>query len=151
MILRAKILTILLRLPVCYGEEQNIDQLEIISNAIGTNSNTNVDAAALITIGTFESSWCEKVGSGELLGGSGIGYWQIEPGSNRIKPFAGLNLDDITHAAGEALWIWHHSYQCGSSINSRFIAYAGVKKCAKWSGASRRARFFYWALGELNK
>jgi len=150
MIQPAIILTILLQLPICYGEEKDISRLEVISKAIGNNCNTLNDAAALITIGTFESAWCADVGSGKKKGGNGLGYWQIEPASNRVKPFVGITLEDITHAAGEALWIWHHSFQCGSSISSRFTAYAGLK-CIKWSGANKRVKFYNWAYWQLNK
>jgi hypothetical protein len=144
------ILTILMQLPVCYGETKDINRLEVISNAISCVSNDVNDVAALLTIGTFESSWCKSVGEGKRRGGKGIGYWQIEPGSNRTKPFAGLSLEDTTHAAGEALWIWHHSYQCGSAMNSRFTAYAGLK-CIKWSGAEKRTKFYNWVSWQLNK
>lgn len=147
-----QVLFVLLQLPTCYKEEQDLNQLGLISDAISTVSNNKENVAALITIGTFESSWCFSVGSGRRKGGSGIGYWQIEPGSNRIKPFAGITIEDTTHAAGEALWLWRHSHQCGNSINSRFIAYAGVKKCSnKWSGAAKRTKFYNWALWELKK
>lgn len=151
MISSALILTLLLRLPTCYGEEKNMDIFKNISIAIGNNSNNLSEAAALITIGTFESSWCTSVGSGKRLGGNGAGYWQIEPGSNRIKPFAGLSLEELTHAAGQALWLWRHSHQCGSSIQARFTGYAGVKCNVKWSGAIKRTNFYYWTYNELNK
>src|SRR6266404_2451589 len=76
-ILTVKILNILKELPTCYKEEKNIDQLTLISTAISNNSITLSDAAALLTIGTFESSWCYNVGSGKRTGGFGRGYWQI--------------------------------------------------------------------------
>ena len=152
MIPSALILSILLRLPTCYSEEPDIKQLDVISQAIGANADSISEAAALVTIGTFESAWCKKVGSGKKKGGHGAGYWQIEPGSNRIKPFAGLSLEELTHAAGQALWLWRHSHQCGSSPKSRFIAYAGIRDCkTKWVGATKRNSFYYWTLVEITK
>jgi hypothetical protein len=151
MVSSALILSFLLRLPTCYKEDPDINQLDLISQAIAINVDTISEATALITIGTFESAWCKKVGSGKRKGGSGAGYWQIEPGSHRIKPFAGLSLEELTHAAGEALWLWRHSHQCGSSIKARFTGYAGVKCNVQWSGAIKRTNFYYWAYAELNK
>lgn len=147
-----QILHILLQLPTCYKEERDLNQLGLISAAISTVSNNNDDVAGLLTIGTFESAWCFSVGSGRVKGGSGTGYWQIEPGSHRIKPFAGITIEDTTHAAGEALWLWRHSHQCGSSLSNRFTAYAGLNKCPKnWSGAFKRAKFYGWVSMELAK
>lgn len=147
-----QILSILLQLPTCYKEEKDLNQLGLISDAISSVANNNADVAGLLTIGTFESAWCFSVGSGRKRGGWGVGYWQIEPGSHRIKPFAGITLEDQTHAAGEALWLWRHSHNCGSSLSARFTAYAGLNKCPKnWSGAVKRARFYSWVSMELAK
>lgn len=141
----------MLRLPTCYSEEPDVEQLTKISQAIGVNADSISEATALITIGTFESAWCKRVGAGIKKGGHGAGYWQIEPGSNRIKPFAGLSLEELTHAAGQALWLWRHSHQCGSSIKSRFIAYAGIQDCkTTWAGATKRNSFYYWVYVQMN-
>lgn len=143
------IIALLLSLPTCSGETQQIDRLALVGQAIASVSTTIDDAAGLITIGTFESAWCASVHAGRQRGGSGLGLWQIEPGSNRLPPFAGLSLAATTHAAGEALWLWHHSRQCGTWPAARFRAYAGAPCGATWTGAARRAAFYGWASQKL--
>lgn len=140
MIAAAAVLRVLLALPVCYGEEPDPERMVVIAESIAAVSTTRDDAAGLLAIGTAESAWCESVHAGRKRGGLGVGLWQLEPGSNRRPPFAGVSLDATTHAAGEALWLWRHT--------TRFGAYAGLG-CRSWSGARRRAGLYVWFLGRL--
>lgn len=110
---------------------------------------TRDEAAALITIAESESALCADVHAGSRRGWSGIGLWQIEPGSNRRPPFAGLSLEDTTHAAGEALWLWRHSWQCGPDLVSRFKAYGGRPCPVAWLGGGARARLYRWIFWSL--
>lgn len=145
----APIFALLLSLHPCYAEPPDPARLELIANAIAAVSSTVDDAAGLIAIGTFESSWCKSVHSGAKRGGHGIGLWQLEPGSRRLPPFAGLSLEDTTHAAGEALWLWRRSYACGSTPVARFSSYAGLPCQLAWLGAGKRARLFRFASWKL--
>lgn len=151
MIAAAAILRVLLALPVCQGERQDPERMAIIAAAISSVSNTRDDAAGLLAIGTAESAWCESVHSGLRHGWSGVGLWQLEPGSHRRPPFAGLSIEDTTHAAGEALWMWRHSYTCGPSLVDRFKVYGGRPCAVAWLGGGARARLYrwiYWSLSE---
>lgn len=106
----------------------------------------------MLTIAVFESGLCFRVHSGARRGGQGRGLWQLEPGSNRVPPFTGLSLEDTSHAAGEALWLWRHA-RCGRrpGLAARFAAYAGLGCGRTWAGAAPRARFMTWAVSELTK
>ncbi len=148
MILAAPVLAVLLSLPQCYGEPRDVPRLALIADAIAAVSDTRSDAAALLAIGTAESAWCESVHSGRKRGGLGEGLWQLEPGSHRAPPFAGLSLADTTHAAGEALWLWQHTARC-IDTQARFGAYAGLG-CHRWAGARQRANLYVWALWRLS-
>lgn len=143
------ILALLLSFPQCYGEPRDTARLELIAAAIAQVSATPDDAAGLLTIGTHESAWCESVHSGRRRGGHGVGLWQIEPGSRRAPPFAGLTLEETTHAAGEALWLWRHSYGCGRTLEARYRAYAGLPCGSSWAGARSRARMHLLVLSRV--
>jgi hypothetical protein len=143
----APVLAFLLARPVCFGEHHDPARLETIATAIAAVSNTRDDAAGLLTIGTFESHWCERVHSGRVRGWSGQGLWQLEPGSHRHPPFAGLSAEATTHAAGEALWLWRHSYSYGASLEARFRCYGGQRE--GWRGAGPRAAFYWKAWASL--
>jgi hypothetical protein len=145
----APVLAVLLTSPVCFGERQDPERLELIATAIATVSSTRDDAVGLLTIGEAESAWCLAVHSGRRKGWSGVGLWQLEPGSHRHPPFAGLSLADTTHAAGEALWLWRHSYDCGHSIEGRMRVYGGRSCSEPWPGAAKRARLFAWISWRL--
>lgn len=145
----APVLALLLSLPSCYSEPRDTARLELIARAIADTASTIDDAAGLLTIGWHESNWCESVHSGRRRGGHGIGLWQIEPGSRRMPPFAGLSAADTQHAAGEALWLWRHSYSCGHSLEQRYAAYAGLPCGTRWAGARSRARMHAWVLRRL--
>lgn len=148
----ATIQTILVSLAPCYAEtrpgpwyespEVRLARLALVAKAIGSVARTIDDVAGLITIAEFEAGYSLRVQAGAIPG-LGRGLWGIEPGSNRLPPFEGLGLDATTHAAGEALWLWRHSYQHGANPEARFASYAGLSQ-AHWSGAAPRARFFRW-------
>lgn len=145
------VIAFLLLQPPCYGEPADPERLVTIGQAVAAVSDTRDDAAGLVTIAVHESALCRSVHSGARRGGPGVGLWQLEPGSHRQPPFAGLSLADTTHAAGEALWLWHHSHQCGHGLRARFAAYAGLPCGSKWAGAASRARFYgyvRWALAQ---
>lgn len=143
------VLRVLLALPFCAGHTRDAPRLEIIATAIATVSDTPADAAALLTIGQHESAWCESVHAGRVRGGNGRGLWQIEPGSRRVPPFAGVSIEATTHAAGEALWLWRHSYTCGPDLVSRFRVYAGLGCDSPWQGAVARAKVMRWITWRL--
>jgi hypothetical protein len=148
----APLIAFALSLPPCYAERQDPQRpahVTLIAEAVAAASDTPEDAAGLFTIGYHESSLCWSVATGAKHGGDGWGPWQLEPGSRRQKPFIGEDLPALSHAAGEALWLWHHSRQCGSGLPARFTAYAGLRCGTKWSGASRRARFYSFAVMDL--
>lgn len=140
----APVLRVLLALPFCAGHERDLPRLEIIATAIAEVSDTPSDAAALLTIGQAESAWCRDVHAGTRRGGAGQGLWQVEPGSRRVPPFAGTSMADTAHAAGEALWLWHHSFTCGPDLVSRYRVYAGLGCDSPWQGAVSRARMYRW-------
>lgn len=144
MIAIGPVLAVLLTIPICASEPPDPDRLEVIAKAIATVAINTPEAAALLTIGQAESAWCRSVQAGARRGGQGRGLWQIEPGSHRAPPFAGLSLEDTTHAAGEALWLWRHSFSCGGDMVSRFRVYAGAGCDSPWQGAVARARLFRW-------
>jgi hypothetical protein len=139
-----KVLRILSALRPCYGEIPDHDHLVDVAVAIATVAETKDDAIGLITIGDAESKFCKRVHSGEVRGGPGEGIWQLEPGSHRKPPYSGLSADATIHAAGEALWLWRHSYSCGSSLTARFRVYGGVPCEAAWAGAKKRADLYVW-------
>lgn len=149
MIAAAAVLRVLLALPQCYGEARDVDRLSVIASAIVSVSASVDDAAGLIAIGTAESAWCEAVHSGRRRGWSGEGLWQLEPGSHRHPPFAGLSLEATTHAASEALWLWRHSYSCGPELVSRFKVYGGRPCAVAWLGGGQRARLYRWISWRL--
>ena len=152
MIPAGPILSVLLQLPACYEDRFDSsypERMATIAYSIASASSNYDDAAALVTIARFESGLCRVVHSGARRGGPGEGLWQLEPGSNRVRPFSGLSLESTEHAAGEALWLWRHSHQCGPSLESRFRGYGGRPCTSKWDGASRRARFYYWVRGAI--
>lgn len=142
--LLAPILAALLSLPPCYGEPRDTARLELIARAIAEASSTVDDAAGLLTIGYHESSYCEAVHSGKRKGGHGVGLWQIEPGSRRVPPFAGLSYEETRHAAVQALWLWRRSRQCGNEPARRFASYAGILCDSNWPGSAPRVRLFLW-------
>lgn len=149
MIPTAPILALLLALPPNWhdrAETGYADRQAVIAEAIAHASDSREDAAALVTLAQFESGRRRAVHSGEIRGGLGEGLWQLEPGSNRKPPFSGLSEWCTTHAAGEALWLWHHSGQCGSSPAAHFAAYAGSCKFAQ---AAKRQAFYYWTLSRI--
>lgn len=136
------VLLVLARLPLCHRDPPTFERLSVIAAAIATVSDTTDDAAALLTIGQHESAWCLDVHDGRARGWGAMGLWQIERGSRRVPPFFGTSLDDTTHAAGEALWLWRHSWQCGRSAAARFRAYGSAPCGSSWPGAESRARMF---------
>lgn len=145
-----------LSLPPCYAERsdpQRVAHVTLIAEAVAAVAETPADAVGLLTIAVHESALCWSVATGKKHGGDGWGPWQLETGSRRQKPFIGDDLPSLTHAAGEALWLWRHSWQCGVTPAGRFTAYAGLP-CTfagggHWDGAYRRARFYGWALGVM--
>jgi len=149
----AAVLAVLLQLPPCYAERNDPlrpAHLGILAEAIEAATPELPEQAALITILEFESAGCWSVASGRRRGGRGVGPWQIEGGSNRTPPFAGVTLEPLAHAATQALWLWRHSWQCGGSLTARFTAYAGVRCSTLWRGARARAHMLpqvQWALG----
>lgn len=149
MIAIGPVLRVLLSLPICAHEAPDPRRLEVIATAIADVSRDGADAAALLTIGQSESAWCRTVHAGSRRGGAGLGLWQIEPGSHRVPPFAGLSIADTTHAAEQALWLWRHSFSCGSDTASRFRVYAGAGCDSPWQGAAARSRLFRWITWRL--
>ena len=150
------ILSVLLAFPPCYPERHDPDRivrLGVLAEAIGRVSESLDDAAGLVTILEAESAGCWSVATGSRHGGNGWGPWQLEPGSRRVPPFFGEQLSDLTHAAGEALWLWRHSYRCGPALSSRFESYAGLP-CIAWRGAAKRVanyRWVYWRLANFSE
>lgn len=61
----------------------------------------------------------------------------------RDDPNRLAHLGTLTHAAGQALWLWRHSYGCGASLTGRVESYAGLG-CVAWLGAGKRARMYRW-------
>jgi hypothetical protein len=149
MIAVAPVFRVLLLLAQCFGEPRDPERMAAIAQAIALVSETRDDAAGLLAIGTAESAWCESVHSGQRRGWSGVGLWQLEPGSHRHPPFAGLSLADTTHAAGEALWLWRHSYTCGGALVDRFKVYGGRPCAVAWLGGGARARLYRWISWRL--
>ena len=152
MIPAGPILQILLQLPACYEDRNDSsypERMAIIAHSIAAVSDNDDEAATLVTIASFESGLCRAVHEGRKRGGPGEGLWQIEPGSHRVPPFSGLSFEATEHAAGEALWLWRHSFQCGPSLESRFKGYGGRSCSEAWTGASRRARFAGWLTQKL--
>lgn len=147
MIAPGLILNVLLRLPVCYQDRAEVgylDRQHVIAQAISSVAETPLEAAALVTILRFESGGCFSVHAGHRKGGPGEGLWQLEPGSHRSRPFSGLSFEATSHAAGEALWLWRHSWHCGPSWQARFTAYAGLSDCRVWTGATPRSKLLGW-------
>jgi hypothetical protein len=148
--LAAPIIALMLRLPHCASEPPDPARITMIAEAIADVSSTASAAAALITIGMHESGFCAAVHAGRRKGGAGEGLWQLEPGSRRQKPYSGTDLQSTRHAASEALWLWHHSYNCGAWPAARFRVYGGCPCGKAWAGAARRARFYGWVLWSLS-
>ena len=144
MTLAAALLHAMLALPVCAGEARDPDRLSVIARSIEATGATPSEAIALVTIAQAESGLCAAIHAGRPGLGGALGPWQIERASNRVPPFAGLSIEATTHAAGEALWLWRHSYQCGRSFEARFRAYAGAPCGSHWAGASKRAGLYAW-------
>ena len=145
----APILRVVLALPFCHGQPRDTARLEVIATAIAAVADNTPEAAALLTIGQAESAWCETIHAGNASG-LGRGLWQIEPGSRRVPPFVGVSIEATTHAAGEALWLWRHSFSCGPDLVSRFRVFSGIADCNNpWQGAVARARTFRWISWRL--
>lgn len=149
------LLPLLLSLPVCVADRKEPElkraQLETVAMAIEAATPRVDERAALVTIAWFESRLCRAVHAGSKRGGSGLGLWQIEPGSNRHAPFAGLDEDATEHAAGEALWVWRHAGPCAVSLPARFRWYAGLGcRPSSWTGDGPRAAFMVKVLRKLN-
>lgn len=141
----------LLALTPCWADRDDsrkAGQLETIAVAIATVASTVDDAAGLIAIANSESKFSLRVHAG-LTGGRGRGLWQLELGSRRKPPFVGLSLADTTHAAGEALWMWRHSWQCGRTLAARFTAYAGRECDTVWPTLHERVNTYYYARGRI--
>lgn len=150
------VLPVLLELPVCVADrgqpEAKAAQLHMVAGAIEEATADPSERAALITIAWFESRLCLRVHAGELRGGLGEGLWQLEPGSRRRPPFAGLGSSETAHAAGEALALWRLGRCAGRPLAARFRAYAGLGCGPRdWAGAEPRARFMRWTLGALRR
>lgn len=146
---------VMLLLPICVGdagEWLRTERIERFGAAVEASAPDDLEAqAALITIAWHESRLCRDVMRGARRGGSAVGPFQIEPASHRQPPFAGLDVEPLAHAAGEAAWLWRHSWRCGPSWAARMTAYAGAP-CGSWrQEASRRARFMGWVLWELQQ
>ena len=151
MILFPRILQLLLSLPPCWVERADPDRiahLTIEAQAIAAVSVTADDAAGLVAILEAESAGCWSVATGTRRGGEGQGPWQLEPNSNREPPFFGDTVEPLTHAAGEALWIWKKSRRCGKDLGARFGYYAGLG-CRAWSGSAKRVKRYQWARNRL--
>jgi len=147
----AKVVAVLLSLHTCAREPHTpayVARLTMVGESIAVVSDAPDDAAGLLSIWYYEGAGCEDVHAGTVKGGDGLGPWQIEPGSHRVPPFAGLSREATTHAAGEALWLWRHTRRCGS-LERRFGAYAGLG-CRSWSGAAKRANLFAWLLPRVS-
>src|SRR4051812_39014835 len=124
----AAITALLLELSTCYAERNDparVEHLTLQAEAIAAVSASPDEAAALVAIAKHEGNFCWSVATGRIKGGPGEGPWQLEPGSHRKRPYSGSDLPSLSHAAGEALWLWRHSWQCGPSPAARFRAYAG--------------------------
>lgn len=147
-------------LPVCWQDraedpQQHAARFAWIADAVDAATPSLHERAALIAIGWHESRWCSAVHAGKRKGGHGAGLWQIEPGSNRPPPYAGLSWEATLNAAQQALWLWRHSWQCGPQIPARFTAYAGAPceselALSGWGPEARgRAQFLWWAEWRL--
>lgn len=150
------VLAFLIALPVCVADrphpEAKAAQLATIAAAIELATPEPEERAALVTIAWFESRLCLAVHAGRVRGGTAEGLWQIEPGSHRRRPYAGLSELATEHAAGEALWLWRHAGNCRSGLPARFRGYAGLG-CgpSSWKGAAPRAAFMWRTLAYLRK
>lgn len=147
-------LALLLSLAPCWAERKDphrVEHVALIAEAVDSVTDDHRERAALVTIAKFESGLCWSVASGRVHGGDGEGPWQIEPGSHRPGPYSGTTQQALTHAAGEALWLWRHSWQCGPSAESRFRAYAGLPCSSPWLGAGARTGFFFFATNRLQQ
>lgn len=150
------VLAFLIALPVCVADrphpEAKAAQLATIATAIELATPVPEERAALVTIAWFESRLCLAVHAGSVRGGSGEGLWQIEPGSRRTRPFAGLGGAATEHAAAEALWVWRHAGPCAVGLPARFRWYAGLGcRPSSWRGAEPRAAFMVRTLAYLRK
>lgn len=147
-------LALLLSLAPCWAERKDparVEHVALIAEAVDSVTEDQRERAALVTIAKFESGLCWSVASGRVHGGDGEGPWQIEPGSRRQKPYSGTDLKSLSHAAGEALWLWRHSWQCGPALESRFRAYAGLPCSSTWSGAHARTGFLFFVSNRLQQ
>lgn len=125
----------------CMGDKNDAERLPMIGRAIASVSNDRREAAILLTIAYHESRFCERVHSGEIVGApNGHGLFQLEPGSHRTPPFAGLSYEATEHAAGEAIALWR-LFKC-PSLYHHFGGYAGLG-CKSWSGAWPRVATYH--------
>lgn len=149
------VLVFLMSLPVCVADRGDLElkalQLQTIAAAIELATPRADERAALVTLAWFESRLCRAVHAGSVRGGHGEGLWQLEPGSRRQRPFAGLGEAETEHAAGQALWLWQRSRCRGQGLPARFRVYAGLGcEPSRWKGAEPRARFMGYVLASLN-
>lgn len=153
-ILAERVLALLLSFPPCWAERddpERVVHLAIEARAIANVSRSVDDAAGLTSVLNAESAGCWSVATGLKHGGAGYGPFQLEAGSRRSPPFVGDNEVDLTHAAGEALWLWRHSWRCGHEPAARFRAFAGLPCKSTWPGAGKRARVYRYAVWQLSK
>lgn len=142
-------------LPGCWADRHapegaKATQHAYISRAIAAKAETVDEAAYLVTIAYHESRICLNTHAG-LARGRGRGLWQIECASRRLPPFEGLSYEATEHAAGEALWMIRHSWQCGNQPKDRFTAYAGRACGVSWPTMAARVRTWYWVRGMLDE
>lgn len=149
------ILSVLLALPPCWQDRAEPDRgirLSRIAVAVhGVSQSVDV-RARLIAIGWYESRLCRTVHAGSKRGAHGAaGLWQIEHGSRRPGPYAGLSDAETAAAALTAAWLLEHAYVCGPTDADVLTAYAGAPCGSSWPTLVERVRLVQWVRHRLTR
>ena len=121
--------------------EIGIAFVERVAVAVSEVAESVDDVAALVAIGRSESAFAMSVQANSR--GPALSDWQLEGHAGLPGPFWGLGIDRLENAAGAALYVWKHSWQCGERLEDRFRAY-GRGSCSPMPGLAVRVQR-YWA------
>lgn len=134
-------------LPVCaqdLDDPRKPGQLATIAESVAKVSNSDDEAAKLLTLINHESAGCIGVHSGEHRG-RGRGLFQVEGKAHRYPgPLVGLSQAATDNAARVAVTILRKSYQCGPTVRAVFTSYAGRTCGSDWPTLASRARTYHW-------
>ncbi len=165
MIAPGPVLVAVMKLASCYADrndERVPDHLARVAYAIGDEARNPEEAAALVTIGKFESGFCIAVQDHYTHSG-GYSMFQLEGKGNKYPtPFTGLDFPSIRRATYAAADVWRHSHNCGQSPNAMFTAYAGRPYCSvyvddaggmvtTWPTLQARVNTYWYVLGIIKK